>query len=193
MTTQGQGSAKSSCRWKSGVWWVSKIIRWITRVKQCRVKARHKEPRQLLVTHSLTGTIYVVDCSVHSIRGLDFGGRPGAIPRHRVACGRRRVFHVVTVGVAIIRHGDNHGNTVVRAMLGSIVIRGNPRLAYLVGRVSTSVAEVHGSNSRSRHLASHTYHAAPREHRRVAGAASLRKPYLLWEYEENRHKGVHFA
>lgn len=42
-------------------------------------------------------------------------------------------------------------------------------------------------------LPSHAFGAASRKHRRLAAAASSRNPYLYWECEENRHKGVHFA
>lgn len=60
----------------------------------------------------------------------------------------------------------------------SIVIRGPPRFG-LLGWTRFHVG--HGgpqSRLASTTLPSHTFHAAPHEHRLVAGAASPRKPYL---------------
>ncbi|KAM0736251.1 hypothetical protein ACS0PU_010212 [Formica fusca] len=68
---------------------------------------------------------------------------------------------------------------------------------YTVGLLGWTRIHVGHGGSRARlaytTLPSHAFHAASRKHRRLAAAASSRNPYLYWECEENRHKGVHFA
>lgn len=95
---------------------------------------------------------------------------------------------------AVFAENTHRGNTVVRAMLAAIVIRGGYQQFGLLGWTRFHVGHG-GSRPRLAYttLPSHAFHAASREHRRFAAAASSCNPYLYWECEENRHKGVHFA
>lgn len=102
--------------------------------------------------------------------------------------------HVVKIGVAFARRGTHRGYTVARAMLAQLSSTG---AGYTVGLLGWTRIHVGHGGSRARlaytTLPSHAFHAASRKHRRLAAAASSRNPYLYWECEENRHKGVHFA
>lgn len=109
-----------------------------------------------------------------------FGGRPGAVSRLRVVYGRWRGFSgtswrlVCRLPAAML----TAINTAVREMLAQLSSAGLPQFG-LLGWTRFHVG--HGrpqSRLASTTLPSHAFHAAPHEHRLVAGAASPRKPYL---------------
>lgn len=117
---------------------------------------------------------------VRSVRGWFWreAGRRIAAPRHSAAV-RRILRHVVRAGASagpVARLAA--GKTVVRGMLAQLSSAGHRGLAYLVGRDFHVGHDGPRSRLASTTLPSHAFHAAPHEHRPVAGAASPRKPYL---------------
>lgn len=142
--------------------------------------------RQLRVTR----TIYVADRSVRC--PVLAGGRA----QFRVSRSRRRVPPA--------RRGDrrdeirpSRDSPLLAPSPGRCSLNCHPLGAATVGLLGWTRFHVGHGGPRLRlaytALPSHAFRAASRKHRRLAAAASSRNPYLYWECEENRHKGVHFA
>jgi len=107
--------------------------------------------RQLRVTR-LTRTIYVGDRPQPAVRGWFLAGGRAQFCRCASFRGCRRILrHLVAAGTATARRRTHRREHRRPGNARSIVIRGLLRLAYLVGRVSTSVTATRRFGLRSRH------------------------------------------
>lgn len=138
--------------------------------------------------------LFTLPIAPSAVRGWRFwreAGRSFASP----AAAGGHVGHVVAIGET--RFAPSRNSPLLAPSPGRCSLNCHPLGAATVGLLGWTRFHVGHGGSRPRlaytTLPSHAFYAASRKHRRLAAAASSRNPYLYWECEENRHKGVHFA